>query len=315
MFEFWLHILYGISKLIAFVVIGTAAGSVFEYKNWTKYISYLVKPFLKFSRLPSICGTSLITAFFSNSASSAMLAGANKEGSINRREMIITGVSATFPTHISHLTNALFIIFPLIGPIAVVYYLIIFAGDFLRTLAVLIYNRIAVNDYIRPQNPPVTEVIEYSWKQILKQTQKRIIIILKKVMIIFIPLYILVSYLSYVGFFKTVHCYTPDFLNKFLTPETVSVAVGKLGGLTASATIANTLLNNLSITPLQVLLALLIGNMLSIPFNTIRRNLPATLAIFPKKDGLWIVLITESIRLIINLLVIMGIFIFLYWYT
>jgi hypothetical protein len=305
--DHWILIINGILKLFVFVIIGTALGSILEYKGWTNYISFLIKPILRFGKLPSICGTSLITAIFSNSAASAIIAGAKRDGHINRREMIVTGVSGTFPTHISHLTKALFILIPLIGPVAIVYYLLVFVSDLIRTFIVLLYNRIFSNrlDFTVNIN---TAKENLTWKEIIRKTNRRIIRIVKKLAIIYLPLYIFVSYLAHIGFFKTINYHIPVFLNKILSPEIVSIAVSKIGGLTASATVANTLLVNSKVLPIQVLMALLIGNMITIPFNTLRRSLPATVAIFPGKDGLWIVLITESIRFLLNLITIIILF-------
>ena len=300
--DYWILIITGILKLFIFVIIGTALGSILEYKGWTNYISFLVKPILRFGKLPSICGTSLLTAIFSNSAASAIIAGAKNDEHITRREMIITGVAGTFPTHISHLTKALFILIPLIGPIALIYYFIILIQDILRTFFVLLYNRkyssaIYKLDFRCKKN-------QIAWKDILIKTNSRIIKIVRKLIIIYLPLYIFVSYLAYSGFFETVNNYIPVFLSKILSPEIVSVALSKLGGLTAAATVGNTLLISSKILPIHILLALLIGNILTIPFNTIRRSLPATIAIFPGKDGFWIVLITETIRFALNLLTV-----------
>jgi hypothetical protein len=306
--DYWILITTGILKLFIFVIIGTAIGSILEYKGWTNYISFLIKPILKFGKLPSICGTSLITAIFSNSAASAIIAGAKRDEHITRREMIITGVSGTFPTHISHLTKALFVLIPLIGPIAIVYYLLVFISDLIRTFIMLLYNRIFSERKDIPRNFNIKKE-QLTWKEIFRKTNRRIIRIVKKLAVIYLPLYVLVSYLAHAGFFRTINNHTPIFLNKILSPEIVSIVVSKIGGLTASATVANTLMVNSKILSVQVLLALLIGNMITIPFNTLRRSLPATVAIFPGKDGLWIVLITESIRFILNIITIIVIFI------
>ena len=297
--EFWILIATGILKLFIFVIIGTAIGSILEYKGWTNYISFLIKPILRFGKLPSICGTSLVTAIFSNSAASAIIAGAQKDNHITRREMIVTGVAGTFPTHICHLTKAMFILIPLIGPVAVVYYILIFISDLIRTFILLIYNRIfSLNKTVSIELN--IEKKQMPWKDIIGKTAKRVTGITRRLIIVYLPLYVCALYLVHIGFFNTLNSYSPVYLNKILSPEIVSVAISKIGGLTASATVANGLLVNSKILPVQVLIALLIGNMITIPFNTLRRSLPATVAIFPGKDGLWIVLITESIRFVLN---------------
>jgi hypothetical protein len=306
--NYYLLVIIGILKLFGFVIVGTALGTIFEYKGWARYISFLIKPILKLGKLPSICGTSLVTAVFSNAAASAMISSAKKDNHITRREMIVTGVSGTFPTHISHLTKALFVLIPLIGPVAIVYYLIIFVCDLIRTFIVLLYNRILSEREVIATEISISRE-NISWKIILHKTNRRIIHIIKKLMIFYLPLYLLVLCFARTGLFEEINRHIPGFLDKILSPEIVSIAVSKIGGLTSSATVANILLDHSRVLPIQVLLALLIGNMITIPFNTLRRSLPATVAIFPGKDGLWIVLITESIRFIFNLIAILILFI------
>ena len=54
----------------------------------------------------------------------------------------------------------------------------------------------------------------------------------------------------------------------------------------------------------QVESALTAANMLTIPFSALRRNLPSALGIFPKRDGIWIVIISQGARFVLNIAVL-----------
>ena len=296
------RILLGVLYLFVSVIAGTIIGSVLDYKGWTCHLSFILKPFLRFARLPSICGSSFITSIFSNNAASAILAGARTENSISRREMIAAAVINTMPIHTFHLSKAMFLLVPLIGPVAFVYYLIVLICNLIKVFLVLVFNRLLSKRREEIGNP-VDSVKQYdiTWVEILNRTKRRVWHIVKKLLLIFVPLYIFVLYLSYSGFFDQLNMYMPNFITGILSPEEVSIAISKLGSLTASATVANSLLQNGNILEKHVLVGLLVGNLLTIPFSAVRRNLPAALAIFPGKDGFFVVVIAESIRFALNL--------------
>ena len=298
----------GVIRIAVAVSIGTALACILESKGWIKYFSFIVKPLFKFGRLPSICGSAFLTALLSNPAAAAMLANARREDKITRKEMIAGGILNSFPAHMSHLARTLFIIIPILGPIALVYIVISFLIALTRTIIVLLFTRNTSHPdyqdftYIDSIKKPLP------WREIWIKTFKRILRVLKRIGFVYVPLYIIVTYLAYAGFFKTLNQYTPKALEQVLSPEIFTVLVAKLGGLTASASVAMGMLQTGKILPIQVLFALFLGNMLTIPFNCLKRNLPLALGIYPGKDGFWIVFIFGTMRFLLNLVVVVILF-------
>jgi len=299
-----LYIIKGILRILIAVSAGTALGSIFEARNWLQYISSASKPLLKFGRLPSVCGTAFLTAIFSNSAAAAMLAGARTENKISRREMIASGIINSFPAHFSHLIRVMFFLIPLLGMVAVYYCIIQFFLNLIRTLLVLFFIRFS-NKSQRYDYSLIEKKQPLPWKQTFVKTRKRVVKIIKRVLIISIPLYIIVSYLGYIGIFKSIDKIMPGFLQTILSPEIISIVAAKLGGLTASASVALGMMQVSEITVIQVLFAFFVGNLIDIPIRTLRRNLPIALGIYPGKDGFWIVLISSSLRIVFTIITIL----------
>ena len=73
-----------------------------------------------------------------------------------------------------------------------------------------------------------------------------------------------------------------------------------MGGLVSSATVAAKMGHEGKVTTLQILIALMAANIITIPFSALRRNLPTAVGIFPKRDGFWIVGITQGLRFLFN---------------
>jgi hypothetical protein len=92
----------------------------------------------------------------------------------------------------------------------------------------------------------------------------------------------------------------PSKLQTVLSPEIIAIMGSKMGGLVSSATVAARMRHNGNVTTPQILIAFMAANLIAIPFNALRRNLPTALGIFPKKDGLWIVTITQGLRFLFN---------------
>ena len=301
----------GIIRILIAVSLGVAIGTVFECRNGVKYISFLAKPLLRLSRLPEICGTAFLTAFFSNIAASGMLAGAYNDNKITRRDMIIGAVINSFPAYAMIMIFVMFILIPMIGKIAVIYCIAVIVLDLIRTIVFVgiirfLNKRSYSHDYKFEYSEPLP------WNKVFKKAKKRTFRIVKKFALVAIPLYILITYLVHIGLFAVINKHLPDFFATFVPPEIMSIIVAKLAGLTTAATVAMGMLQMSKITILQVLLAFFAGNILNIPIRSIKHNLPIMLGIYPGKNGLWIVLISESSRMLMSLLavIVLGMMIY-----
>ena len=308
MFEPWLlTACEGIIKILIAVFLGTAVGTIFECRNGAKYISFLIRPLLRFSRLPAICGTAFITAFVSNIAAAGMLAGAYSDKKISRKNMIIGAVLNSFPAYTMIMLFVTFILIPMIGVIAVIYFIMVIGLDLIRILIILLIVRL----YGKSQLHPVYDFKEIeisTWSKTFKKAHKRAFRILKKFIVWGIPLYLLATFLVHLGVFNTINKHIPHFLTEILPPEVISIIIAKFAGLITAATVAMGMLQVSDITTPQILLAFFIGNILNIPIRTIKHNIPIMLGVFPEKSGLWIVLISESTRMITSLIAIIILF-------
>lgn len=303
-----LEIIYGILRIAVAVSIGTALASIIQYKGWIKYISFIVKPLLTFGKLPSICGTAFLTALFSNQAAAAILADGRREGKISRKEMISGGILNSFPAHMSHLLRTLLVIIPLLGAIAIVYIIISFLIDLVRTILILIYTRKTAHPDFKDVLYIETKKESLFWNEIWIKTFKRILRILKRILYVYVPLYVVMTYAAHAGLFRIIDSCVPSAMKHLLSSEIVAILFSKLGGLTASASVGMGMLQTNQVTTTQVLFALFLGNLLTIPFDTIRRNLPVALGIYPGKDGFWVAITLGSLRFIFNLIVVMILF-------
>jgi hypothetical protein len=289
----------GIIKILIAIFLGTAIGTIFECRNGSKYIAFLTRPLLKFSRLPAICGTAFITAFVSNIAASGMLVGAYSDQKITRKDMIISALLNSFPAYAKIMLLVMFFLIPMIGKTAIIYCVMVISLDLIRILTIIAIVRICYSTQVHPDYDfTQIQIQTYTWHKTFDKAQKRSLKILRKFIIWGIPLYLLATFLAHIGVFNTINEHIPHFFTQILPSEVISIIIAKLVSFTAAATVAMGMLQVYAITIPQVLIAFFIGNLFDIPIRTITHNLPIALGIFPEKSGLWIVLISESTRMI-----------------
>jgi hypothetical protein len=305
------NLFFGILHILIAVGVGCFIGGIVEYRNWTRVVAWGATPFIKLGKLPYVCGTAFITALASNSAASSILSGAYMDKKISKSEMIIGGMINSFPAKYSHLIRMMPIIIFLLGKAGILYCILQLILEILITTSILSVARFRkqesmTHDNINNMDVPIEKRVR-SWKETFKQSWSRTHNILKRVAMITIPLYILVSYGVAQGVFKAENFkgYFPQFLSNLITPEVMSITVAKLGGIPPAFAIAGKYLEAHLITVPQLIAGLLIANFFSYPVNTIRRNLPIALGIYPGKVGFFIPFSLLALRLLFNLITIL----------
>jgi len=298
--EFTLSAILQSSGWILFAVaIGAFIANIIESRNWTGFMSLIAKPLLKFSRLPGVCGISFGTAFFSNNAAGSMLASAYADGRLTRKEMFIGAITNSFPAKFKHMMRPAVVIIPLLGITAILYLAIQLVLEILQVLLVFSFGR--------RKKLESAECFEETkkdlplWKDTIKISLKSTGKILLRVILITLPIFIFVAYLGDKGVFRQIEKQIPKDMKSVLSPEIIAIMGSKMGGLVSSATVAAKMFHENRVTMLQILIALMAANLITIPFSALRRNLPTAVGIFPKRDGFWIVGITQGLRFAFNL--------------
>jgi hypothetical protein len=308
MFEPWIErVLWGIFRLLIVVSAGCFIGSVFEYRNWMSGASFLVKPLMKWGRLPSVSGGAFLTAIASNNAANSIIAGAYADGKITRKEMILSGIANSYPAKISHSLRILFPVAATLGFPALIYFALQFFCGFLRTFIIFWIGRSKEEQKLN-EDPGVPEKKILPWPETFRKSSKRTGKLLLRVILITAPMYLLVAWMGRAGIFKSWEKFMPETFSHIFSPEVMTVMAARLGGFVSAAGIAYELKNAGTLTTAQILIAFFAGNIITNPIRTLRRNLPSAIGIFPKSDGLWIVLILQSFRLLFAVIVILILF-------
>lgn len=307
--EIWTALIRPLLKLTLFISLGLLIGQFIEAMNWTRAVASAVSPLLRLGRLSDIAGASFSLAFFSGVSANSMLADAYEQGRISRRELIMSNLFNSLPTYFLHLPSVFFILAPLIGTAAVIYLGLTIGSAMLRTVFILLFSRFFLP---APKERCVTcrldEKGPVGFQEALGRTVKRFKKRIGRVLYITVPIYILFFLFTKWGLFSAVETLMAQNLGwlSWLPPQAVGVMVFQmLAEFSAGAAAAGALLSAGSLTSKEVVLALLVGNILSSPMRAIRHQFPYYAGIFKPALAAKLIFWNQGLRIIS--LIFMGI--------
>jgi len=297
----WSGLIWPLLKLTMFISLGLLIGQLIEAMNWTRAVAAAVSPLMRLGRLSDISGASFSMAFFSGVSANSMLADAHAQGRISRRELVMSNLFNSLPTYFLHLPSVFFILAPLIGAAAVVYLGLTVGAAMLRTLGILLFSRF----FLPPpqercvtcrlsENGPVgvSEALKRTWRRFKKR--------ITRVLSITVPIYVAFFLLNQWGAFAAVEDFMARNLSwlDWLSPQAVSVVVFQMvAEFSAGAAAAGALLSAGGLSQKDVVLALLVGNILSSPMRAIRHQFPYYAGIFKPKLAAALIFWNQGVRI------------------
>jgi len=297
-------------RLTVAVAVGLLLGIVIENANFTTAIGRWFSPLLRFGHLRAPSALAFTTAFFSAVSASTILMNAYQEGSISRRELLVSSLLLTFPAFFTHLPTMFFIITPFIGVLGLYYLSILLGGDLLRTLAFLFYARLS----LPPSEPMAANAgrPRPSWRQVWRATQKKFGSRLYSILVITVPIFVLVFLAFELRIFDQGRQRLAGLLqNTPLPVEALSILAFSLAAETTGGfAAAGALLENQALSPAVVLFTLLLGSILSSPMRAVRHQLPYYLGIYSPALGLKLMILSQVTR-VLSLLPFLGM---IYWW-
>ena len=301
----WQKLIWPLCRLLRFISVGLIVANLLESLNWTRRISALARPLVRFGHLSEQVGAAFTMAIVSGVAANTMLSEAYEKKQINKRELVLANLFNSLPTYFLHLPTVIVITLPLIRGAAFIYVGITLGAAVLRTLSIVLISR-----FILPQ-PQHTVVLHApaaapkSRSAIIRKTWKRFKRRMKKIVVFTVPIYILIFIMNRLAFFSAIESFLAEHLDfiPFLTPQSMGIiALNVAAELTAGLAAAGALLQEGVLDYNEVVFALLIGNILSSPLRAFRHQLPYYAGIFKPGLAMQLIIHNQSFRIISLLL-------------
>ena len=296
----WAGLVWPLLRLVCYISIGLFVANLIESLNWTHAMAKLATPLIRLGRLKDVTGASFSMAFFSGVAANTMLSESFDKGDLSKKELILSNLFNSLPTYFLHMPTMLFITMPFIGTAAFLYVGLTFVAAILRTVCIVLLGRL-----ILPPLPEgcvvckLNEEREKGFIAALKKTWKRFLKRIRKILLFTVPIYIGIYYLNRYGGFEWMQEFISEHLGllSFLPPAAVGIVVFHVAAeFTAGLAAAGALLQGGGLEVREVVLALLVGNVLSSPMRAFRHQFPYYAGIFRPKMALNLIIYNQALR-------------------
>ncbi|MEN8257803.1 MAG: hypothetical protein ABFS09_08075 [Thermodesulfobacteriota bacterium] len=294
----WQGLALPLIKLLFFVSLGLAFANFIESLNWTHRISRVSRPLIRLGHLSSETGASFSMAFFSGVSANSMLAEAFDQKRIDKKELICANLFNSLPTYFLHLPTMFFITAPLIKGAAFIYVSITFLAAVLRTVIILIIGRFLLEkkkygavSLVEEKRLSVSEALAKTWKRFRKR--------LKKIVFFTVPIYTVIFFLNKAGHFEWLESFMAEHISilSWLHPQSLGIIVLHLTAeFTAGLAVAGALLDAGTMSYREIVLALLVGNILSSPVRAARHQFPYYAGIFSPRIAMELIVYNQSFR-------------------
>ncbi|HID27752.1 MAG TPA: hypothetical protein EYP22_08060 [Methanosarcinales archaeon] len=311
-------------KIVPIVTIGIFVANFLINTGIMKKLDKLIKPIASRANISAISTLAVATCTFSSTAGFSMLSEGLNEKKVSEKEVIATTLISSFPSILSHLfTFFIPFVIPILGVITGTIYI------FLRVVIALLKSIIGIilakiwlktkvmdaqdnankrlanpNHYIVPTTPTYTQISKKS----LKSTYK----VLKRIVIVMVIALFVISILDKLGAFENFKNIFEPISNTFgFKSEIVIVSATEILDTRAGFIVAGDFLNKNILNTTDVLIALLLGNIISFSTRFVKHSLPLHVSLFGYKLGTKIVMINAITTLLIDVLfiaILIGLF-------
>lgn len=287
-------------RLLLVMSLGLLVANLLEALHWTRMVARLSSPIVRMANLSEAAAASFSLAFFSPSAANAMLAESHEKGLLSRKEIILANLFNSSPSYLVHLPSVFSLMFAFLGKYALIYVSLTFLAATLRTLGTLVAGKLM----LPPRSPeedgthPLPSQ-ETTWKETVRTTLHRFRKRIFRLILFTIPVYCLVFAMQQAGWLIRAEQFLADHagLLSFLDPQSFGiVALSFMAESNLALSAAAPLLESGVLTYHQVILALLIGNILSSPIRAFRHQLPAYAGYFKPALASEMVTISQCCR-------------------
>ena len=302
-------------KLFLGLSLGLLIASFLEALKLTKPIAKITKPIVKYAHLGDTSAAAFAMALFSPASANAFMGEKLEDKKITEKEVIISNLFNSLPSTLLHTPSAFFIAFSILGMPALIFISLTFSAVLLRTVGTVFLGRFLLPhnnsqgtlSYIAGDSKTSDSAKEGTpfWKIALKTGTSKFLKRCPRLIYVSIPIYCIIYYLQFFGFFTIAETWLAHNTGfDFLKPESLSVIMLYMAAEMQPAIIAAAALyNDNAIGGKEIVLALLIGNILSSPMCAIRHQLPAYMGYFNVRFAVKLIAINQTWRTISVLII------------
>lgn len=289
-------------RLLLGLALGLLIANLLECLRWTRHLARVAAPLARAAHLRPVAAASFSLAFVSPAAANGLLSESHELGELSQRELILANLFNSLPSYLTHTPTIFFLTWPVLGAPALVYVGLTLLAATARTLLTMVVARLCLPV---PETgclacaPPVDENAPTQWREAANKALRRFRRRIPKLVYFTVPVYIIMYLLQQHGFFLIAEHWMADNAGwlSFLKPQAMGIVALHLAAeLGAALSAAGSVLNTGGLEARDVVLALLVGNILSTPMRAVRHQLPSYAGFFKPRMALVLVLSNQGLR-------------------
>ena len=310
----WKGLLWPLLRLLLGLCVGLLLANLLEALRWTRHLARLATPLARAAHLRDVAGAAFSLAFVSPVAANGLLSESHQKGEIDGRELMLANLFNSFPAYLVHTPTIFLLTWPVLGWPAVVYVGLTLLAAVGRTGLTIAFSRRLLP--APPQGCLACTAAadgETGWRAAVRKAWKRFRRRVPKLVCFTVPVYIIMYLLQRYGLFTAAEEWLAMHMEwlAFLKPQAMGIIVLHLAAeLGAALGAAGSVLQTGGLEARDVVLALMVGNILSTPMRAIRHQLPAYAGFYRPALALRLILANQGLRA-----VSMAVVTLLYWWV
>ena len=300
--EFWQavpQVLWPLCRLLLSMMVALFAANMLEALNWTHTMARLAAPFVRWGHLRGVAGASFSMAFVSPAAANALLADAYEAKKISRQELLLANLFNSTPTYLVHLPTLFSLVFAFLGATAFVYVGLTLLAALLRSTGTMLCARLLLPLPEQELDAATLEKTPFSWEKAFATSAKRFRRRIMKLIFFTVPCYLAVYAMQKAGWFTLAEQFMADHVSflPVIRPEAFGIVALYLAAESGAAmSAAASLAHTGALSSPEIILALMVGNIISSPMRAFRHQFPSYAGFFAPGLALQLVIANQALR-------------------
>lgn len=318
----WDGLMRPMLRLVAGLALGLLLANMLEALRWTRYLARLASPLARMAHMGEVAAASFSLSFVSAASSSALLAEAYDNKELTRKELILANLFNSLPAYLLHTPTIFFLTWPVLGFPALVYVGLTLLAAAGRTVFTVFLARLCLParstawaeqtgdgapcsiaretlGLCRINTQIEEESAATRWQAALRKAWARFLRRLPKLVYFTVPVYVVMFLLQQYGYFALFEAWMAEHASffSFLKPQAMGIVLLHLAAeLGAALSAAGSVLHTGALSVPDVVLALLVGNILSTPMRAIRHQFPSYAGYFRPTMALMLIVANQGLR-------------------
>ena len=304
--QLWNGLVWPMLRLLLGLAVGLLVANLVECLHWTRHLATLAAPLARTAHLRPVAAASFSMAFVSPAAANGLLAQSYEKGELPQGELLLANLFNSLPSYITHTPTIFFLTWPVLGAPALIYVGLTLVAAAARTLFTVALARVLLpSSTACPQggtgqtDTAAAPEQRTLWRAALDKAWKRFRRRVPKLVYFTVPVYVIMYLLQHYGFFLAAEAWMAQHAHwmSFLKPQAMGIVVLHLAAeLGAALSAAGSVLYSGALDVRDVVLALLVGNILSTPMRALRHQLPSYAGFFRPRTALVLIVSNQGLR-------------------